>query len=226
DRAKRGLSASAQLFVRLPVSAKDRVLEVGHALPPDHGRLNLRQRPRGSRDRPGIFGYHFHLDGAADWNRDIFDRAEACPGPLDRCHAPSRDDRPGNARDGGDYAGRSRREASHPSDRRDAVEGVSDRGVRIHRPIDSLHLLPRSGNVLGDNADNVAQGRISLEGEARGNIGPELLDQLLADLLQGLRNEAFWHQAVAHGASTSSASTTSPVSVVTRKRILTLRRAP
>src|SRR5690606_34950494 len=43
-RAQRGLAASPQLFVRLPVSAKDRVLEVGHALPPDHGRLNLRQR--------------------------------------------------------------------------------------------------------------------------------------------------------------------------------------
>src|SRR5690606_34926817 len=54
DRAKRGLAASSQIFVRLPVSAKDRVLEVGHALPSDHGRLNLRQRPRGGWDRPGL----------------------------------------------------------------------------------------------------------------------------------------------------------------------------
>src|SRR5690606_40883480 len=89
-----------------------------------------------------------------------------------------------------------------------------------------LHLLPRSGNVLGDNANNVAQDRIGLEGKARGNLGSELLDQLLANLLQGLRDEALGHQAVAHGANTSSASTTAPVSVVTRKLILTLRRAP
>src|SRR5690606_24796180 len=92
--------------------------------------------------------------------------------------------------------------------------------------IDGLHLLPRSGNVLRDNANNVAQDRIGLGGEAWGNLSSELLDQLLADLLPSLRYEAFWHQAVAHGARTSSASTTSPVSGVPGKRMLTLRRAP
>src|SRR5690606_36949176 len=67
DRAKRGLAASPQLFVRLPVSAKDRILEVDHALPPDHGCLNLRQRPCWSWDRPGILSHHLHLDGADFW---------------------------------------------------------------------------------------------------------------------------------------------------------------
>src|SRR5690606_36307543 len=83
NRAKRSFAASPQLFVCLPVSAKDRILEVGHAFPSDHRRLNLRQRPSGSWDWPGLLGYHLPLDGAAGWNRNILDCAEARPGSFD-----------------------------------------------------------------------------------------------------------------------------------------------